>query len=91
MTIIHGQVFDPHGRPESEATIFIVYAPVSMPDIALLTDADGRFILSAPVPGHYILGFHSESWGATQKSIEISGEDELVIEARFASTEGLIK
>jgi hypothetical protein len=51
MTIVHGQVLDPHGKPEREASVYIISAPVSMPDIAQLTDEQGRFTLSAPIPG----------------------------------------
>ena len=83
MTLIYGQVFDPLGRPVGEASVYVVSAPVRMPDIAQLTDGQGKFIFSAPVPGLYILGVRSDSWGATQKRFEISSDEELVIEVRF--------
>jgi hypothetical protein len=38
------------------ARVFITEAPVSVPDIAALTDADGRFTLAAPRPGRYVVG-----------------------------------
>ena len=90
MTIINGQVLDPHHRPEVEASVYIISAPISMPDIAQLTDEQGRFTLSAPVPGRYTLGVRSDRWGATQIIYETCGEDELVIEVQFTLTEGTV-
>jgi len=90
MTIVYGQVFDPHGRPEPEASIYFVSAPVSMPDIAQLTDEEGKFTLSAPVPGRYTLGVRSERWGDSQKTFEVSGEESLVIKVQLTPPEGPI-
>lgn len=88
MTIVYGQVFDPHGRPEGDASVYIVSAPVSMPDIAQLTDGQGRFAMSASVPGTYTLGIRSERWGAVHKTFEVGGVADIKIEVRFPSMEG---
>jgi protocatechuate 3,4-dioxygenase beta subunit len=83
MTIIRGHVVDPQGRPVAEAAVYIVSAPVSMPDIAQLTDDQGQFAMSAPVPGHYTVGVRSDDWGLTQTDVEVSGEEPVDIEVRF--------
>lgn len=75
MTTIEGQVIDPHGRPVGEAAIYIVASPVSLPDIAQLTDDEGRFTLSAPVPGRYIVGARSDRWGSAEAEVEVAGEE----------------
>lgn len=53
--MIAGTVLDKSGRPVSAAAITFAAAPVSMPDIALLSSADGSFALNAPVAGCYRL------------------------------------
>lgn len=83
MTIIRGQVVDSQGRPVAEAAAYIVSAPVSMPDIAQLTDDQGQFTMSAPVPGHYTIGVRSDDWGLTQTDVEVSGEEPVAVEVRF--------
>lgn len=88
MTLISGQVLDPHGQPAADASVYFISTPVAMPDIALLADDQGRFTLAAPAPGRYVLGVRSETWGAAQKGFEVTGEETLTIEVRIASTEG---
>ena len=39
--------------PVIEARVFFGTTPVPMPDIATLTDEDGRFSLYTPAPGKY--------------------------------------
>lgn len=57
---IAGVVVDARGNPIEGARVYFVEGPVPLPDIAALTDSDGRFALSAPVSGTYQLGVASE-------------------------------
>src|SRR5688572_24244841 len=66
---IRGRVLDPQDQPVVEAAVYLVSAPVPMPDIAQLTDEEGRFAFAAPSPGPYTIGVHSDRWGTTQKMI----------------------
>ena len=53
---VAGTVVDGAGQPVGGATVMWVQGPVALPEVALLTQADGRFVLGAPVAGHYTLG-----------------------------------
>jgi uncharacterized GH25 family protein len=86
--IIRGHVVDPQGHPVAEAAVYVVSAPVSMPDIAQLTDEKGQFTMSVPKVGRYTLGFRSEAWGSTQTDIEVSSEEPVAIEVQFKQPAG---
>ena len=83
MPLIRGHVVDPQGRPVAEAVVYVVSAPMSMPDIAQLTDKEGQFTISAPGLGRYTLGFRSDDWRSTQIDIEVSSEEPVTIEVQL--------
>jgi protocatechuate 3,4-dioxygenase beta subunit len=85
VTTIRGRVLDPQGGLVAEAAVYIVSSPVSMPDIAQLTDDQGQFTLSAPLPGRYTVGVRSDMWGSVQTEIEVSGEEPIFVEVQFTS------
>jgi len=72
--LIDGQVLSPENQPIAGAAIYVVSAPVRMPDTAQLTDDMGRFIMSVPVPGRYIFGARTDEWGAMEVSVQVSKE-----------------
>ena len=43
-----GRVVDGGGRPVPQAFVVVVDGPVPVPEIALVTDDDGRFVLTLP-------------------------------------------
>ena len=88
MPIIQGQVVDPEGQPVAEAAVYFVAAPVNMPDIAQLTDDDGKFTANVGAPGEYTLGVRSDEWGEVRKDVNVIGEDPVTIEVRFNKPEG---
>jgi hypothetical protein len=53
--LIAGRVLDDGGNPIAGARVFFADGPSHFPDIAALTDDNGSFLLSAPVPGEWIL------------------------------------
>lgn len=53
----HGRVVDVRGAPVRDAQIVIVASTVPMPEIALVSDAEGRFSLMLP-PGRFTLRAH---------------------------------
>lgn len=83
MATITGYVKDQNGNPVVGASIYIVSAPVRMPDIAQLTDDQGKFILGAPTPGKYTIGIRSDELGAIQKEIEVIN-DPISFEIQFS-------
>lgn len=60
-SIITGEVRDPEGRPAAQARVFFISSPVPLPDIAMLTGADGKFTLSVPVAGSYEIGVNADN------------------------------
>jgi hypothetical protein len=73
--VIFGVVRDLDGAPVDGARIVYVSAPVAMPDIASLTGSDGEFVLSAPVPGTYVLGCYADGYSSAAVSIRIAGAE----------------
>ena len=73
MTAHLGRVVDANGEPVPEATIAIIESSVPMPEIALLADEDGRFMLRLP-PGRFVLRAHD--WEGEAGDVELSIEEE---------------
>lgn len=60
--LISGEVKDDKNNPVAEARISFIDGPVPLQDIATVSDDNGRFILSAPVPGEYTIEVVSEGF-----------------------------
>jgi hypothetical protein len=75
LTEYSGHVVDASGDPVPEATIVIVESSVPMPEIALLADENGRFVVRLP-PGHFRLRAHDPAGEAGEVELEI-GEGEI--------------
>jgi hypothetical protein len=73
-TTVSGQVLDNRGVPVRGAKVYLVSAPVSMPDIAIRTDDDGRFVLGMPVPGAYRLGVKALKHPPIEHDIAVAGK-----------------
>ena len=82
---IHGQVVDPQGNPVTEAAVYIAAAPVNMPDVALLTDEQGNFVIGAPVTGRYEIGARSEPWVAVEVKVEVQEGQSAVVKILFTT------
>jgi protocatechuate 3,4-dioxygenase beta subunit len=52
---IHGRVVDGAGRGVAEATVIVVQARAPVPDVAAVSDAQGRFVFSGLPAGTYRL------------------------------------
>jgi hypothetical protein len=69
--LIHGTVLGASGAPVAGAAVLIAAAPAPVPDVALLSGADGRFTLAVPAPGRYRLGARSDRHGHTEVAFEV--------------------
>jgi hypothetical protein len=58
------------GQPIAGARVFFASGPGSFPDIAALTDNEGRFTLSAPSPGAYQIEAAADGFATTRKAID---------------------
>lgn len=72
-TPVHGLVVDAKGHPVAQARVGWVDGPVALPEVMALTDAQGRFTLSAPAPGAYRLQCGSDAHGERQLSVKVGG------------------
>lgn len=89
-TVVAGQVRSSEGDPIVEARAYFARAPVSLPDIAALTDADGRFSLFAPVPGRYQIECSADHFVSATATLEISDKEseiDVVVELVRSSEE----
>ena len=68
------------GDAIEEARVFFAVSPVAVPDVALLTDAHGRFTLVAPAPGHYEVACHADGWEPAQVALDVAaGQHEVEV------------
>ncbi|HKH48973.1 MAG TPA: carboxypeptidase-like regulatory domain-containing protein [Thermoanaerobaculia bacterium] len=78
MTRILGTVTGPNGAKIAEASVYFVEGPVALPDIAQLTDDEGRFRLAAPAPGTYRIGVRAPGFEAAEVTVEVQNEPEVM-------------
>jgi len=80
---ISGAVVDASGKPVRGARVYIAMAPGPVPDVAALTDRDGRFSLGAGRPGVYEIACSTDSLGGASATVEV-GERGATVELRLA-------
>jgi len=78
VTRILGTVTGPNGAKIAEASVYFVEGPVPLPDIAQLTDGEGRFRLAAPAPGTYRIGVRAAGFETAEVTVEIQNEPEVM-------------
>ncbi len=74
LTLVHGQAVDTQGKPVAGARVGWAAGPGNLPDVMLLTDAHGRFTLSAPLPGSYTLRCISDNAGGASLQVRAAGQ-----------------
>jgi hypothetical protein len=83
ISVISGIVRSGTGQPVAGARVFIVSSPVPVPDVALLTDSNGRFSLTAPAPGAYVIGCSSDKFGTASVTVNVPNGQNVEVEIRF--------
>lgn len=73
--LVAGIVLDAAGKPLAQARVYFSAAPGSVPDIAALSGADGRFELSAPRPGRYQVTASSDAHGSASVPVEVGASN----------------
>jgi Carboxypeptidase regulatory-like domain len=68
--VIAGVVRDGKGDPVEAARVYVVDAPVSLPDIAALTGSDGAFSIGVPVTGRYTVEATAEGWTPVHTTVD---------------------
>ncbi|WP_426175956.1 carboxypeptidase regulatory-like domain-containing protein [Massilia sp. TWR1-2-2] len=59
------------GAPVADATIAVIAGPGAYPDIAVMTDDDGRFALGDMAAGNWRLGARSASGETGEASVAV--------------------
>jgi hypothetical protein len=77
-------VVDAQGRPVRGAAIYVLSAPVAVPDIAAQSADDGSFSIGMPAPGRYRLGARGAS-GSVEAELTVGAEG-AEIELRLAQS-----
>jgi hypothetical protein len=73
--LIRGTVIDTSGTPVEWASVWFAAGPQPTPDIAALTDAAGKFTLTAPGPVAYRIGCRAEGYEPIEVAVEVGTED----------------
>jgi hypothetical protein len=68
---IEGRAHRVDDSPVSEARVFFVTSPEPLPDIAALTDDEGRFALHVPAPGTYEIACHADGFEPMSQSVDV--------------------
>jgi len=71
--LISGVVVDARDHPVASARVYFTESAVAIPDIAALSDGEGRFTLSVPTDGAYTIESVSELHGAGKTSVDVAG------------------
>ena len=82
--LVSGTVRDPQRRPVSLARVYFTGGPSPLPDVAALTDAAGRFSLSAPAPGTYTVGCAADGFAPASATVDVAGNRQIDLELRPA-------
>jgi hypothetical protein len=82
ISVISGQALSAGGQPVAGARVFFIGSPVPVPDVALLTDAAGRFSLTAPAPGAYRIGCNSDKFGSAAITVNVPEGQNVEVEIR---------
>lgn len=78
---IDGRVVDAHQRPVPGVRVMLRAGrpDVFVPDVALLTGADGRFALDAPAPGEYVVAAYGDT-GSAEVAVQVPTAGTLAVQ-----------
>jgi hypothetical protein len=80
MPLVSGRVLDTAGGPVADARVMFADAPVPVPDVAAVTDAEGRFALTAPAAGRYALVAAADGRENAQLTVDVPGAEPVEVE-----------
>ena len=82
--VISGVVRAADGAPIAQARVYYASAPTTTPDIAALTDDNGEFALSAPVPGEYVIEVAAEGFSPGGVVVDVTERADVEAEIRLS-------
>lgn len=81
---ISGTVLELNGKPIEDVRVYFVTGPLPLPEIAALTDKDGKFTLTAPAEGEYEIGFSADGYKSVTVSTTVTRGQNAQIEVRLS-------
>ena len=84
-SMISGTVRDPKGQVVVDARVYFVDGPVSLPEVAALTDGGGKFSLTAPAVGRYQIGCTADGFAPSTITVQVTGVQNVQVEIRLKS------
>jgi len=72
--VIAGTATSPDG-PIATARVTIESSPRPLPDVAALTDDDGRFTLATAGPGRYTIAVHADGFEVARVECDVETSD----------------
>lgn len=81
--VITGVVRDNAGKPIADARIYFTDSPMPLPDIAMLTDGNGKYSLSVPSAGKYTIGYNADGFAPETTTVKIESEQKVHLDIRL--------
>lgn len=86
VSVILGIVHDLNKQPIIQARVYFISSPTALPEIAALTDNEGKFSLAAPVEGAYQLGVIADGFMPASVTVAVvEGEQEVKLKITLKS------
>jgi len=85
-SVVAGRVIGADNQPVAGASVMFTEGPVSVPDIAQVTDAHGAFALAAPAAGTYRLLVNAPGFPPVEQSVEVTENSTPLIEISLSKT-----
>ena len=79
-TVISGTVQGPGNKPVAGARVYFTDGPVAFPEIAALTDDNGRYSLTAPAPGEYVVACAADDLAGKSRTVKVKGGKGVVLD-----------
>lgn len=84
-SVISGSVHRANGHVVSGARVYFTSGPVALPDITILSDAQGKFALSVPVAGTYQIGCTADGFLPKNSTVDVKSGQNAQIEIILAN------
>lgn len=81
--VIFGRVLGPGGKPIGNARVYFTQGPVPLPEIAALTDDSGKFSLTAPAPGKYVIAGAAEGFENSSATVNVAKGKEAHVDIKL--------
>jgi hypothetical protein len=78
--VVRGTVLGPDGSPVPQARVYFVTGPEPFPDIAALTDQEGRFALAGAAGGPYGIECAAEGFERERVTVDLADGAERRVE-----------